>query len=199
MKKELDFFRVGRAYGGNQDWFADPMMRLGGCAAVTACDSSIYFDRYRGTRLYPFHQDRISKKEYTRFGMRMKPYLKPRWSGIDSLDIYIDGYGAFLEDAGCDSIGMKPFSGEESAELAGKEVVKQIDRGFPVPCLTLNHTNPSFKFYEWHWFLLTGYETAEKDCKVKAVTYGSWNWISLNGLWDIGYSRRGGLILYGEK
>ena len=51
MKKELDFFRVGRAYGGNQDWFADPMMRLGGCAAVTACDSSIYFDRYRGTRL----------------------------------------------------------------------------------------------------------------------------------------------------
>ena len=100
MKKELDFFRVGRAYGGNQDWFADPMMRLGGCAAVTACDSSIYFDRYRGTRLYPFHQGRISKKEYTRFGMRMKPYLKPRWSGIDSLDIYIDGYGAFLEDAG---------------------------------------------------------------------------------------------------
>ena len=30
MKKELDFFRDGRAYGGNQDWFTNIVMNMGG-------------------------------------------------------------------------------------------------------------------------------------------------------------------------
>lgn len=48
MQKELDYFTIEHSYGGNQDWFWDPMMKIGGCAAVTACDSSIYFDCYKG-------------------------------------------------------------------------------------------------------------------------------------------------------
>lgn len=47
MKHELPYFYIGSAYGGNQDWLTDRMMNLGGCAAVTACDSSIYFTRYK--------------------------------------------------------------------------------------------------------------------------------------------------------
>lgn len=38
MKKELQYFKIEGAWGGSQEWFSDRMMRLGGCAAVTACD-----------------------------------------------------------------------------------------------------------------------------------------------------------------
>ena len=54
MKKELQYFKIEEAWGGSQEWFSDRMMRLGGCAAVTACDSCIFFDLYKGTDLYPF-------------------------------------------------------------------------------------------------------------------------------------------------
>ena len=33
MKKELPYFKIEEARGGNQEWFPDRMMRLGGCAA----------------------------------------------------------------------------------------------------------------------------------------------------------------------
>lgn len=157
MKKELEYFRIEEAYGGDQEWFLDPMMRIGGCAAVTACDSCIYFDLYKGTKLYPYEKKQLTKKEYRRFGMRMKPYLRPRWSGIDTLEIYMEGFQKYLADQGCTAIRMLPFSGSRSVSEAKEVVKEQIDRRFPVPCLVLNHQNRAFKDYEWHWFLLTGY------------------------------------------
>lgn len=54
MKKELDYFQVEHLYGGCQDWFTDPMMKMGGCAAIAACESCIYFDLHYGTPLYKF-------------------------------------------------------------------------------------------------------------------------------------------------
>ena len=99
MQKELDYFTIEHSYGGNQDWFWDPMMKIGGCAAVTACDSSIYFDCYKGTSgLYPYEKTALTKKDYVKFGMKMKPYLKPRHTGIDSLEIYMEGFGKYLAD-----------------------------------------------------------------------------------------------------
>lgn len=41
-QKELPYFDLEGAYGGWQVWFADRWMKIGGCAAVTACDVSIY-------------------------------------------------------------------------------------------------------------------------------------------------------------
>ena len=72
----------------------------------------------------------------------------------------------------------------------------QIDKGFPLPCLVLKHKNPMFKDYVWHWFLLTGYDTAGDSCMTKAVTYGEWQWLDMDELWDTGFEKKGGLILY---
>ena len=86
MKKELDYFRIGQSYGGCQDWFPDFFMRMGGCAAA-ACESCIYSDKYRGIKgLYPY--DSLTKNDYINFAAIMKPYLKPRMSGIDTLEFY---------------------------------------------------------------------------------------------------------------
>ena len=48
MRRELEHFYIGYSYGGNQDWFRTFMMRLGGCGAETACDSSLYFALHMG-------------------------------------------------------------------------------------------------------------------------------------------------------
>lgn len=197
MKHELPYFYIGSAYGGNQDWLTDRMMNLGGCAAVTACDSSIYFTRYKDAQgLYPYETEDVAKKDYIAFTNVMKPYLRPRWGGIDRLDMYIDGMGQFLTDPGDDDITMDPWSGDKAAAET-KDVIKaQIDAGWPIPHLVLHHNNPNFKFYDWHWFLLTGYTEFDGDFMVKAVTYGSWRWLDFDGLWNTGHRKKGGLILY---
>ena len=197
MKNELDYFRIGSSYGGSQDWFIDPMMKLGGCAAAAACDSSIYFTLYKGIQgLYPYNENSLTKQDYIRFSSVMKPYLHPRWSGIDRLEVYIDGFERYLSDLGCARIGMEAFSGDEEISEAKKVIKEQIDSGFLIPCLVLKHNNANFKDYVWHWFLLTGYECFEDDFLVKVVTYGNWRWFSLDDLWNTGHLRKGGLILY---
>lgn len=199
MKKELDYFAIEGKYGGCQEWFSDPMMKLGGCAAVTACDCCIYFDLYKGMKLYPYSRERFTSKDYVQFGMLMKPYLKPRLSGIDKLEIYLEGFQKFLSDRGCDVIGIKPFSGDRTVSEARKVLIEQIDNGFPVPCLILKHKNPNLKDYVWHWFLITGYEVFEDQCIVKVVTYGDYRYFTLDELWNTGYRRKGGLILFEDK
>ena len=73
---------------------------------------------------------------------------------------------------------------------------QQIDRGLSIPCLALHHTNPVFRDYDWHWFLLTGYELRNDRCMVKIITYGSARWHDFQGLWDTGSARKGGLVRY---
>ena len=70
MKKELAYFNIEGEYGGNQNWFYDPMMRLGGCAAIATCDLCIYLNLYSGNKhLYPFNIDyeKISSSKNERY------------------------------------------------------------------------------------------------------------------------------------
>ena len=197
MKHELPHFQIGDSYGGNQDWFPTFMMRIGGCGAETACDSSIYFALYRGVNgIAPDSAAELSKDDYIRFAYEMKPYLSPRMSGIDRLDIYMEGYAQFLKDRGENRITMVPLNGTEPYEAAQKAVQQQIDHLFPIPTLVLNHRNKSFRDYIWHWFLINGYDETDDGFLVKAVTYSKFEWLDFRELWATGHERRGGLVLY---
>lgn len=189
---------IGRSYGGNQEWFSNFMMRLGGCAAETACDSSVYFAREKGiTQAYPYDAQHLTRKEYVEFSKIMEPYLKPRRSGIDRLDIFMDGYGRYLMDRGITQVTMSGLEGYESVEKARAALIAQIDSGLPVPVLVLKHKNRKFRDYNWHWFLVNGYKTInESRTLIKAVTYSEYQWLPFEELWDTGYQRKGGLILY---
>ncbi len=205
MKKELQYFWIGKSYGGCQNWFSDPMMKLGGCAAAAACDSCIYFDQFRKD----LHKDGITfstcpdrsrnRGDYVAFSKVMKPYLHPRMGGVDRLELYMDGFGAYLRDRRIDTISMKGFSGENACESAKQKVREQIDGGFPIPMLMLRHRDRIFRDYVWHWFLLIGYEDAVDTFQVKAVTYGSARWLNFDRLWDTGEEPKGGLILYAKN
>ena len=200
MRKELEHFYIGDSYGGNQDWFSSFMMRLGGCAAETACDSSLYFAMHKGVEgIYPFAPGKVesvTQKEYADFAHLMEPYLKPRMTGIDTPELYVQGYNKYLEAHGINNIDMYIFRGDEPYEDAVDAVRNQIDAGYPIPTLILNHRNRALGDYEWHWFLINGYDESDDRFMVKTVTYSSWRWIDLRELWDTGYSRKGGLVIY---
>lgn len=204
MKKELNYFWIGESYGGNQEWFTTFMMRIGGCAAETACDSCVYFAKRLGkTHLYPYNLTEIVKEEYVAFSNIMKPFLRPRLGGVSRLELYTEGFQQYLKTVGEENISLRTLPGHRPLDKA-KEVIKsQIDKNIPIPCLLLKHKNPRLKDYTWHWFLLIGYYNFEKGRKpmVKAVTYSKAVWLPLDELWDTGYLKRGGLILYnlGEK
>ena len=84
----------------------------------------------------------------------------------------------------------------EAAEAAVK---KQIDAGYPVPTLILNHRDKTLKDYVWPWFLINGYEEREDILMVRTVTYSWYRWLDLRRLWESGYNSRGGLVLYDLK
>ena len=200
MKVELPYFKIGESLGGQQDWFPGYMMRIGGCAAVTACDCSIYFTLYKNLRgLYPFDVKNISKADYINFSEVMKPYLHPRWQGIDKLEIYIDGFTKFLRDRGENNLKLLGWDGHQDFKATHMVLKYQIDNGYPVPCLTLHHKNPLLSDYVWHWFLLTGYEIDGDTWNVKLTSYGVGRWFNFDMLWDTGFNQRGGLIIFGEK
>lgn len=197
MKRELEHFYIGSSYGENQDWFPTFMMHIGGCGAETACDSSIYFAVHRGLkRIAPGNAASLTKDDYIRFAYQMKPYLSPRMTGIDRLDIYIDGYAEYLRSCGESGLSMTTFDGGEPFEKARDAVVRQIDGGCPVPTLILNHSNKRYADYVWHWFLINGYDDSGDEFLVKAVTYSAYEWLSLKGLWNTGFKLRGGFVLY---
>ena len=179
MKRELEHFTIGDSYGGNQDWFPTFMMHIGGCGAETACDSSVYFALHRGLEtIAPENAATLSRRDYVRFAYRMKPYLSPRRTGIDRLDIYIDGYAKYLNDCGETRLSMTPFDGAKPFDAARDAIMRQIDLGCPIPTL------------------INGYDETDTAFLVKAVTYSHYEWLDLRALWDTGYERRGGFVLY---
>ena len=199
MRKELEHFYIGSSYGGNQDWFRTFMMRIGGCGAETACDSSLYFAIHRDIEnIYPFDKNDLTKADYVKFAHIMEKYLWPRMSGINRVDIFIEGYAAYLKDRGIRNIEMEELSGSEPYEKAAAAMIRQIDNGYPVPLLILNHRDRSLKDYVWHWFLINGYDRPDgtEEIRVKAVTYSGYQWLDLRKLWDTGYMNRGGAVLY---
>ena len=197
MKRELEHFYIDNSYGGNQDWFRTFKMRMGGCGAETACDSSLYFAIHIGVEgIYPFDPKNLSKGDYVDFAHMMEKYLWPRLGGINKVEIYIDGYSKYLEDSGVSCMGMEKFNGSEPYEVAAETVKRQIDQGYPIPMLNLNHKEKEFKDFVWHWFLINGYEEADDTLLVKVVTYSTFLWLDFRKLWESGYKNKGGLVIY---
>ncbi|MBR4241168.1 MAG: hypothetical protein IKR97_02995 [Eubacterium sp.] len=195
MKKELKYFKIEGSYGGNQEWFGDFLFRLGGCGAETACEICIFFDKFFETKLYPFDVNSLSKKDYAAFGDIMKPYLHPRLRGIDRLDIYTKGFSKYISDKN-GRIKLSAFSGEKSAYEAQEALKSQIDNGFPAAFLCLNHSDRRFKDYEWHWFIINGYDEKDGKFLVKAVTYSDYEWLDFSALWNTKRAQKGGMVFF---
>jgi len=195
-KKELPYFHIDGQFGGNQSWFLDPWMHIGGCGALTMCDLLLYHAVCKGRPdLYPFNADHLTKRDYKKFGMMVKPYLRPRESGIKNLKTFIDGALLYLEDSEIEGFRMEALDGYRPYDDAEAAVIDRIDHDMPVPMLMLKHQDNRFNFFEWHWFLLVGYERRQNDFYVKIATYGKEHWLNFNDFWETGELERGGLVL----
>ena len=197
-KKILDYFTIEGTPGGNQDWLPEWDMNRGGCAAVTACDMCMLLSkRERFRKLYPFDSNHISRNDFIKFASIMKPFLYPRYHGVDFLETYICGLKDYFMSIKSNELIIEGLSGNVSYDVFAHAVMNQINNNFPVPFLLLNHHDPELENFFWHWFILAGYdESGESDdgINVLTVTYGECKWIGLHRLWDTGYKRKGGII-----
>lgn len=197
IRKELEYFEIDGAFGGNQDWFTNVVMHIGGCAAAAACDCCIYLARQMDMKeLYPFDIAHLNKEDYKRFSQIMKPYISPRVSGVKKLSWFISGFEKYIEDIGMEGrLAMEEFPGSRTVKEAEDFIKSQIKRGMPVPVLLLQHKDrEQFKDYIWHWFLIVGYGKEDGVFKVKTATYGEAVWFSLKEMWETGFAEKGGLI-----
>ena len=211
-RKELEYFHIDGYYGGSQSWFLDPWMHIGGCGALTMCDFLLYqaicrgrddCDPFREKKLQGLegHLDdgKLSKRDYRRFGMQMKPYLRPRETGIKDLATFIEGAEVYLDYSEIEGFSLEPLDGHRPYSEAEAAVRDRIDHDMPVPMLMLKHGEKRFDFFEWHWFLLVGYETRQNSFYVKAATYGKAHWLEFQPFWETDQPERGGLVLIREE
>lgn len=206
IKKELPYFHINGAFGGNQNWFLDPWMHIGGCGALTMCDLMIYTALYKNMpEGCPYDAATLSKRQYRKFGMHMKPYLRPREEGIKDLATFIEGAEIYLEYSGIDRLSLTPFDGGRPFAEAKAAVKRSVDDGMPVPMLMLKHRDKKFHFFEWHWFPIIGYSedaappVSKGNFQIKVATYGKAHWLDFESFWDTGDDERGGLVLVSES
>lgn len=193
MKRELDYIYIDNCIGGNQDWLPEFDMNRGGCAAVTACDLCMYLAKLDNfENLYKFKD--WTRENFINFASIMKPYLTPRYHGIDYLEIYLCGLGDYWRSVNYNIRRLEGLAGSASFNFALEAVKSQIDLNLPIPYLMLNHADNKFEDFEWHWFMLAGYDELDDNILVKAVTYGEVTWLDFKALWNTGCERRGGLI-----
>ena len=199
-RKSLGYFTIDNAPGGNQDWLPEWDMNMGGCAAVTACDTCILLsEREKFRSLYPFSPENLSRSDFIKFASIMKPYLSPRYHGIDFLETYICGLYDYKASAGNNSLILEGISGSIGYDDFAGAITGQIDRDFPVPFLLLNHKKPELDDFQWHWFNLAGYEENGSGINILTVTYGEYQWFSLRDIYETGYERKGGIIRIIER
>jgi hypothetical protein len=192
---ELPYFTIGGSYGGNQEWCEKRELKLGGCAAITACDMAIYLCHHKDlANAYP--DSEITRDAYISFVEKMGNYLKPSEDGITQLNLYIDGFRKYLQDQDISSIAMRSWPGENDVLLTEDVIKHQIDNGWPIPCLTLKNGHPDIQKYNWHWYIINGYRVHGDKFYVKVVTCGMSTWIDFHILWKTDYSPKGGLILF---
>ena len=129
---ELSYFEIDGAIGGNQDWFSNVVMHIGGCAAAAACDSCIYLRSILEYRVYPFDVDHLTQEDYVRFSQMMKPYIKPRVGGVKNPEWFVEGFYRYLKDhfyPGRPVLRMEVVRGEASQDQAWEALKSRIDQG----------------------------------------------------------------------
>ncbi len=108
----------------------------------------------------------------------------------------MEGFQDYLSTCAPNCISMRSMEGDVDVDTAKEAIKKQIDSGLPVPYLMLLHHDEEFSDYNWHWFLLNGYEKTESGFWVKAVTYSEGKWLDFLRLWDTQNKEKGGFVLY---
>lgn len=196
MHNEIEFITVdGRHYGGDQNWGRRFIMRLGGCSTVTACEIALCLARSGGElrRLYPFDTGNVTRDDFITYCEEVFAFVHPGLRGLTDIRKYADGLARFAGSCGV-RLRIRTLDGSCSTQAASEFIRENVDAGLPVAYLMLNHKDPRFEDFEWHWFTVTGYRIVHEDTELKVATYGRSHLLSLNDAWNTGYRWKGGLV-----
>lgn len=190
----IDYFKTDGIPGGSQAWFTDYWMRIGGCAALAACDMTICLAKNHGLRdLCSFNSRKINREDYIRLGMIMKNYIRPRVGGVVKTSIYTRGLGRYLNERGYRAEFME-CQGKEDYDRAVQFVREALSLNLPVAYLMLLHSDKRFEHLNWHWFTITGMEIKNGRVKLTYHTYGGANTVDFSDLWHTGRIWKGGMV-----
>lgn len=195
MERELDFPRIdGRYYGGDQNWYRHWLMRLGGCSTTTACEACICLARQRSDMgvLYPGNPAEISMEDFRNFAETMFDYVHPGIGGLTDLGRYAAMLRSYAASCGAD-VAVDTLGGEADPGQAAAFIRSAVDSGRPVAFLLLQHRDPSFGDFSWHWFSVTGYREAPDGFDILAANLGERHVLPLRPLWQSGFAWKGGL------
>ena len=120
-------------------------------------------------------------------------------TGIKDLQTYMDGVNLYLEDTDVTDLYLNGLEGSESYETARDTIRTSIDEEIPQHIWCWNTEIKNSTFFQWHWFLVNGYEETADTFKIKAATYGKAHWMDLGRLWDTGYDHKGGIVTFHFK
>jgi len=195
-KVSLDFIQIdGKYYGGDQNWHSHKIMKIGGCSAVTVCETCIYLaktgGKYKG--LYPFDPANVTKQDFLDFFEIVFRYVYPGVGGLASVKKFERMMGEYIKTTGVD-VDIFTIEGAEPYEKAEAFIREALDGGLPVMYLMLKHKDIAFDDYEWHWFTVTGYEQTAHGFFVDFATWGEKHRFSLERAWDTGKAKRGGMV-----
>ena len=195
-KKELDFFTVeGGFYGGDQNWNRHAFMRLAGCSTTTACEACIHLARTRPDlrNLYPFDPHRITMDNFRDFTELVYPHVHPGPLGLTSIERYGSMFSSYTASRGI-LMQADLLDGNASSGAARDFIRASIDDGRVTAYLMLRHRDLQFDDFVWHWFTITGYETEGEQFRMIAATFGKRHLLDLDGAWETGFAKRGGLV-----
>jgi hypothetical protein len=197
MKRELPFLLIDDRYGGDQQRFAHPMMRRGGCSTVCACHAAACLAAKDPDRraLCPFPGLQVSEALFERFAEDMFVYVHPGFRGMPKTSLFEAAFSRYAASRGA-PVCFDDLQGDAPYEAAARFVREHIDAGLTIQFLLLKHRHPEFADMEWHWFTLTGYE--ERNDGGMTVVYadeGRRFTADLARLWDTGQCERGGMLV----
>lgn len=202
MVKEIPFLNIDGNYGGDQNWLPEHKMKRGGCSTVVAVEMSscLKFMDKKYETLSPL-DEHTSKERFIDFSVEMFKYVWPKYRGLPSLDYFEECYNDYAK-----TVNFKPkyekLDEAESYEAAEAFVKKNIDEGYPIGYLLLEHESRLVFDITWHWFTVTGYEETGDGIDVIFGTWGERCRLPLRHLWNKGNPEKpvmedeeGGLIV----
>ena len=184
-------------FGGDQEWYNSFWKRMAGCGPTTASTITMYEERSKVNS-----SNTYTKLQFIDLMNKLWKYVTPTQMGVNSTEIYIDGYDRYIYDNKINLLESKcmnisSLKLERPTKLKLLEFLSEaIENNHPVAFLNLDNGKLT-NLESWHWVTIVGvsYNQENEELHADIADEGVIKDINL-GLWLDTTSKNGGFIYY---
>ncbi|NMA07293.1 MAG: hypothetical protein GX928_06240 [Ruminococcaceae bacterium] len=171
-------------FGANQDWYKSIHQRLSGCGPTTAALIIRYLSLSRMPEKFNCGSDFTSKEGFEKLMELVWGYVTPRWRGVYSSRIFVDGIENFGKDFGVKiECRVLEIPGDNyikpEYEKAEAFLTDSLSNDRPIAFLNLNNGEEK-RLDLWHWVVLYAYNKHNNyavicdNCAVREIDFHLW-------------------------